>query len=223
MRASAAWWAEKGDSGVATAGPPSARAISASREGQRGESGGNEAMGLSPRRGGTGGAGRAQLRLPALRRVYMFLEADLSPRMHLLPGAAVANCHKFGDSLSSRRPGDRNRDSARSASRAAASGGSGGGSSSASSSSWGLRPLPRHRGALSSVSAVPCEAPGRGTESTIRDEPPFPLGIPDRGSTRDSARVGGVQGVGLTHGYSAERPLPAHAPARCTAAASFAG
>lgn len=117
----------------------------------------------------------------------MFLKADLSPRMHLLPGAAVANCHKFGDSLSSRRPGDQNRDSGRSASRAAASGGSGGGSSSASSSSWGLRPLPRRRGALSSVSAVPREDPGRGTESTIRDEPAFPLGVPESGSTRDSA------------------------------------
>lgn len=138
----------------------------------------------------------------------MFLKADLSPRMHLLPGAAVANCHKFGDSLSSRRPGDQNRDSGRSASRAAASGGSGGGSSSASSSSWGLRPLPRRRGALSSVSAVPREAPGRGTESTIRDEPAFPLGVPESGSTCDSARVGDVQGVGLTHGYSAERPAP---------------
>nr|KAF6506255.1 hypothetical protein HJG63_008041 [Rousettus aegyptiacus] len=55
-------------------------------------------------------------------------------------------------------PGDQNRDSGRSASRAAASGGSGGGSSSASSSSWGLRPLPRRRGALSSVSAVGLKA-----------------------------------------------------------------
>lgn len=48
----------------------------------------------------------------------------------------------------------------------------------------------------------------RGTESTIRDEPAFPLGVPESGSTRDSARVGDVQGVGLTHGYSAERPAP---------------
>lgn len=147
----------------------------------------------------------------------MFLKADLSPRMHLLPGAAVANCHKFGDSLSSRRPGDQNRDSGRSASRAAASGGSGGGSSSASSSSWGLRPLPRRRGALSSVSAVPREDPGRGTESTIRDEPAFPLGVPESGSTRDSAPVGDVQGVGLTHGYSAERPAPPSSRPRHTA------